>query len=110
MIELCLPDDDSRFRLNNDGELLSAKDEGATFGFTTTASNGGKFDLVVNGLITLVVRCMIILMTILILLCLSSVEIKPTLARGTSISGLKLGVWLIIIVLMVLLYNLLIGG
>ena len=44
-----LPDDDSRFRLDNDGILLSAKDESKTFKFCTTTKNNGKFDLVVSG-------------------------------------------------------------
>ena len=44
-----LPDDDSRFRLNNDGELLSAKDESKTFKFCTTTENGGLYDIVVSG-------------------------------------------------------------
>lgn len=44
-----LPDDDSRFRLDDDGQLLSAKDQSAHFYFATTSFNSGKYDLVVDG-------------------------------------------------------------
>ena len=44
-----LPDDDSRFRLDNNGELLSAKDLSKHFYFCTSAFNSGKYDLIVSG-------------------------------------------------------------
>lgn len=44
-----LPDDDSRFRLNDNGELLSAKDLSKTFKFCSTATNGDVYDIVTDG-------------------------------------------------------------
>ena len=41
-----LPDDDSRFRLDDDGKLLSAKDESKTFTFDVTSSS---YDLTIDG-------------------------------------------------------------
>ena len=43
-----LPDDDSRFRISDDGVLLSARDNSKHFYFCNTYQNSGKFDLVIN--------------------------------------------------------------
>lgn len=44
-----LPDDDSRFRLDDDGQLLSAKDAGKTFKFKLFGSMTTENDLTISG-------------------------------------------------------------
>ena len=44
-----LPDDDSRFRLNDNGQLLSAVDQSKLFVFCSTTKNNGLYDLYVTG-------------------------------------------------------------
>ena len=47
-----LPEDDSRFRLNDDGLLMSALDQNKHFKFVNTAYLSGRYDLVTNNAVT----------------------------------------------------------